>query len=224
MKKAISLLLIISFVWYDNVFAQKKPMSEEDIIKMALATSVIFDGSQIIYHETIDEYTESLKKHFDAFEFTQSPKIVFYKPNMPYDSIAGKYQIQLFKVQCYNSEYQHLYLMWYKDFRNKSWLRVGGYIENDLKLLFDYLRKQGMRKRHLKLMLNQWRASDPLFEELDWGCLFAGYLKNKTNTDCFLSVYYIDINGFSVGFDPLSPKELYSRFARSCPGGYLHVR
>lgn len=221
MKKARYILSLLLFSLFS--FAQTDSTKTEGKIKIALYSSVITDGGYIDDYATIEDFIAAEKKYFDRFEFVQTNKVTLYKPNGGYDSISTKYQIQLFKIKDDNSKKQHRYLIWYKDFNNTVWLRVSGYVENDLNLLFDYLHKQKVSKKQLKIILREWNNIGGLFEEPDWNCLLDGYLKNKTTSECFLSVYYIRENDLSIGFDPLSEKELYSRFAKSLLGGYFYI-
>jgi hypothetical protein len=104
--------------------------------------------------------------------------------------------------------------LWYKDFRSEVWLRVAGYVETDINLLFDYLRNQKVNKKRLKAIIRDWNDSDDLFKDLNFNCLLKGYLRSKTSAECFLSVYYILLNDASIGYDPLSENELKSVFSR----------
>ena len=151
--------------------------------------------------------------HFEYLEVERSSIASLFKPGMT-DSISSKYLIRIYKLPNENSENQSRYLMWYKDFSSEVWLRIGGYIENDLHLLFDYLRGQKINKRQLREMIQKWSEVDDIFKEIAWGCLFKGYLTRSTQYDCYRAVFYITLNDTSIGFNRLNDKELNSTFSR----------
>lgn len=186
----------------------------EDGIKMLLFSSIESDGGGAT-KGTLREWIEVAKNHYDYLNYEKTSKIILYKPEKS-DSIMGEYQIRMYKIFSENSENQSRYLIWYKDFTSEVWLRSAGYVENDLHLLFKYFRKQKFSKSEVKGMIEEWKAADEMFNELNWDCLFKAYLKGniKYKYDCFKSVFYIRAIDISIGFDPVTDKELNSTFSR----------
>lgn len=209
LRIGMSIMLILVFCF--NSKSQDSYVVSEDT-KMLLFSSVENDGTGAT-KGTLDEWMKFAQNRYEYFDIEFSPRAVFYKPSMS-DSISGEYELRLYKLLSVNSEHQSRFVIWYKDFSSEVWLRVGGYVENDLHLLFDYLKVDKINKKMLKGMLQNWVLSDPLFGELDWDCLLKGYIKNSTRFHCFKSAYYIFVNDTSVGFDPLKEDQLNAGFSR----------
>lgn len=204
-----SLLLFLICVLTTRVYAQVDP--EEDI-KMLLFTSVQNDGGGASTGNLMDRL-EILKNNYELFKVDFSPDLIFHKPDIE-DSIRGEYKLKLYKILSYNSEDQHRYLLRFRDFSSEVWLRVGGYVENDIHLLFDYFKEDRIKGKKLRRMLLEWTSSDPMFPELDWECMYKGYRKNSIKSACFRSAYYVFINDSSIGFDTLRKDQLNGVFSR----------
>ena len=101
------------------------------------------------------------------------------------------------------------YLLHYTDFDNDVWLRVGGYVENYLKVFFDYLMKQGISLKQLKGIMKKWEDSDSIYKELDLNCKLKGYFRNNTNSECFYSVFYFIKNKSNLNEVMISEKSCF---------------
>ncbi len=174
-------------------------LSEES--KVLLFTSVETDGNSAI-DLTYKKWLDLIENHYEYFNVKFTPIEVFYKSENLYTK-GEKYELKLYKILCINSENQSRYVLWYKDISSEVWLRVGGYVENDFHLLLNYLKEDKIYKKKLKSMFQEWRSTDSLFAEIDWECLYSGYKKNSTKSDCFRSAYYIHINDACINSDPL---------------------
>lgn len=213
--KIINILKAIFLLIFCSLLGQLHGQPENNIpdeIKVLLFSSIEYDGNKGT-KKSFNEWLELTKNHFEYLDFEYSTIMDFYKP-VGTDSIMGKYEIQVYKMPSENSEKQARYLMWYKDFSSEVWLRVGGYIENDVHLLFQHLKDEKITRRKLKKMLNEWESTDSILAELDWFCLLKGYKKNSTKADCFMSSYYLDVNDLCFGCSPLSKNQLNSTFSR----------
>ena len=138
------------------------------------------------------------------------------------------YKIQLFKIETHPiiSKY---YILYVKacfptefNFQHDLWLRVYGFRENDLKIFFDALREQGISKKDIKKMVNDWSNSDSLFNEIDWECLLKGYFSNNTHCDCYISNAYWEYWSLYAGErqDALK-RDIYSKFSTIPLGGRI---
>ncbi len=217
----IKIIIILLFISCSVFNAQNNSdLSEES--KVLLFTSVETDGNSAI-DITYNEWLDLIENHYEYFDVKFTPIEVFYKSET-LDSIGGKYELKLYKILSYNSENQSRYVLWYKDFSNVVWLRVGGYVENDFHLLLNYLKEDKRYKKQIKKMFQEWRSTDSLFAEIDWECLYSGYKKNSTKSDCFRSANYIFLNNTSFGYDPLREDQLNSIFSRVPLNGYFFHR
>jgi hypothetical protein len=212
MKKTKIIVLMCCIILLSSFNQSSVELDKET--KMLVFMSVEFDGSYVS-KTTLKDYFNVLGNHFNHFKIEYTTKKVFYNPifNVS-DSIMSEYQLQLFKIPDDNFYKQSRYLIWYKDFHSEVWLRAGGFVENDLNLLFDYLRGQKKKKRMLQSMIEEWTESNSLFQEAKLNCIYKGYVDGNTKSDCFKSVYYIKANAVCIGFNPLNEKELNSIFSR----------
>lgn len=209
----LKIKIFITFLCAFNLLLpaqDQSSLSEE--VNLLLYTSKLYDCHGGV-KSTYDRWSYILERNFNYLSVRYSAIDSLYKPNM-LDSISGRYEIKLYRILSHNSEDQMRYLLWFKDFSSEVWLRVGGYVENDIHLLFDYLKEDRIRSRQLREMFEQWQTSESLFCEVDWTCLISGYKKNKTNSSCFLSVEYILANDFCINCTLLEEDELYSIFSR----------
>jgi len=180
--------------------------------KMLLFTSVECDGNTATI-TTFEKWLQVRENHYDYLRVQHSPISVLYKPSMS-DSIAGKYKLKLYKISSQNSESQSRFVLWYKDISSEVWLRVGGYVENDLHLLFNYLKEDEIKKQQLKEMLRNWATLNSLFSEVDWACLLNGFRENDTKSECYRSAYYVFINDLCINCKRLKKDQLNSIFSR----------
>lgn len=100
------------------------------------------------------------------------------------------YRMQLFRVGAYYVLHIKACDNYAFDLQEDVWLRANGFRENDMKLLWDELRRQGLTKGKIKRLVNTWSTAGGLFSEVNWQCMFKGYLKHNTNYDCFISQSY----------------------------------
>ena len=213
------LLLSINLVFVTQTFGQRIDSFISQEIKMILFSSVETDGAYI-YNMNFDKMNSVLSNHYEFLEIKMSSQEEFIKPRAA-DSISGRYLVRLYKIINYDSGRMSRYLLHYIDFNNNVWLRVGGYVENDLKVFFDYLISQGISRKQLKGILERWEESDSIYKELDLACKLNGYFKNSTNSDCFYSVFFITKNKVSLNGNRVSEKSCFSR----CPlSGMLYIR
>lgn len=180
--------------------------------KMLLFTSVEYDGNTAT-STTLENWFQVRENHYKFLQVEHSPVAVLYRPQM-LDSISGKYEVILYKILSQNSENQSRFVLRYKDISNEVWLRVGGYVENDLHLLFDYFEDGGIKKKKLKGMLRDWGNLNSLFAEVDWECLINGYKKNNTKSECFRSAYFVFANDLCINCTLLTKHQLNSSFSR----------
>ena len=179
---------------------------------MLLFTSVECDGNTAI-DITLENWFQLKENHYKFLQVERSSLEVLYKPQMS-DSISGEYELILYKILSQNSENQSRFVLRYKDMWNEVWLRVGGYVENDLHLLFNYLQGDGITKSKLKEIIRDWETLNSLYTEVDWECLFIGDKKNSTKSECFKSAYFVDVNDFCINCNPLTKDQLNSNFSR----------
>lgn len=142
MLRFIISLLSISLVCVTQISAQKIDSFISQEIKMILFSSVETDGAYI-YNMEVEKVSSVLSNHYEFLEIKRSNQGEFIKPEAA-DSISGRYWVRLYKIINHESDRMSRYLLHYTDFDNDVWLRVGGYVENDLKVFFDYLISQGI--------------------------------------------------------------------------------
>lgn len=210
MKKIGLIAITIFFVF--RVSAQVDNTIEEKT-RLFIFTSIESDGPRAFNGETWDNWMKLFENHYKYLNIESTGVLNFVIP-FSTDSIADSYSLELFKVLDNNSKNQSRYLFKYKDFNNTVWLRVSGYIENDLNLLFDYLKRKKISKKQLNQIVNEWNSSNKIFEELNLQCLFKGYLNHNTSSECFRSVFYIKKNDASYN-ELLKGIDLNSKFSRA---------
>jgi hypothetical protein len=193
--------------------------STDENIKVLLYTSVVTDGGKA-YSIDWDKWRSVLKNNYEHFTFKSSNWDTLFLPdkeNIEY----YKYQIKIYKLPNDNSESQDRYLLHYKDISSNVRLRLAGYVENDMKVLFKYLESKSINKKQLKKLIKDWANLNDLFSEVNLDCILEGYFKNSTKSDCFKAVYYIEVNDFTIGNVPLEKNELNSCFSRIPLYGYF---
>lgn len=208
------ILIFIVGVLFGNttVYGQSDSILKEEI-KVFVFMSIEMDGSYKYNIEKWDGLLPVLKNHYDNLQVEVSDVYSFVLPNSR-DTIGDGYTLQLFKIACDNSRNQSRYLLRYDGFEGVLWLRVAGYVENDMKVFFDYMITKGARRRDLNRIVEAWENAASLFKEIDFKCLLNGYKKNRTSSDCFVAVSYVDRIDSSVGFDPIRKNDVYAVFSR----------
>lgn len=212
-------LLMFVYCFLIKTYGQTNNVLFDETAKVLIYSSIQSDGNNTA-KETFQEWISYRQNDFLELQIKESSVYSFYRPLM-LDSISGQYSMQIYEVPSNNLEKQSRYILKYKDFCGELWLRLGGYVENDVNLLFDYLKKIGLKNRHIKQMLKEWTIQEGVFSNIDWVCLFEGYLKNDLTRECFISIFYIEANANSINFNPVSEKKLYSIFARMPLYGYF---
>ncbi|MAC95425.1 MAG: hypothetical protein CMC96_07975 [Flavobacteriales bacterium] len=215
--KWILITVFLALSMQVQVLAQGDETDEKT--KMLLYTSVETDGhyASDLSWERRDFIREN---HYKYMKIVNTPVFSLKLPNeLGFD--IQNYQIQLFKLPDDNSYNQARFLLCYKDMASNACLRVGGYVENDINLLFDYFLKNRKKTKVLESLISKWESLDRLFEELDLDCLLKGYDNQSTKLDCFKSVFYINVNESTIGANPLSKQELNSCFSRIPLNGFL---
>lgn len=211
MFKVGIVVILLLYILCSPLGAQDEvKLSEED--KMLLFTSVEYDGNTAT-NTTFKKWVQVIENHYRYLKVEHSPVILLHKPNM-LGSINGKYELKLYKILSQNSESQSRFVLWYKDISSEVWLRVGGYVVNDLHLLFNYLRDDNVTKRQLKEVMQSWQTQNSLFAEVDWECLLRGYKKNNAKSECFRSAHYVLSNDLCINCKPLNDEQLNSDFSR----------
>lgn len=196
----IKYIMIICFFALPNIqicYAQKNNSEEE---KKILFLSCLLDETSLngyYLDGKFDLLVNDTKSNYKSFKYKASKCLnLHYWGNEEY----GKdiYSVQLFKI---NQEYASYYVLKFESTKNTVvhfwdtvWIRIAGYTECDLKIFFDRLLQKGMSMNRICSMIDIWRKSDPLFDELDWGCLINGYLNDKTEGECYKSNKYASLN------------------------------
>ena len=175
-------------------------MAQNENMKAFLFLSVFCEESDSNYEQSA-QIINDIQDHYNKFSYKSTKPLVIPVDTFSCDSLKSyeKYTIQLFKIQR-NTFIPPYYILrvtscdtYRFSFSEELWIRLSGYRESDIKVFFDALRKQGLKKREIVDMVNQWRKTDELFRELDWDCLLKGYFKNNTCSSCYISganIYY----------------------------------
>lgn len=200
-KTAIA-FFVFSSVLYNNLNGQHLTKEEDNKI---VYLSYLIDDISLNSHN-IDMYFEDVvinsRLSYETFPIETSNSILFHffgNDNYEYDT----YSVQIFKIPDSQVPY---YLMKfdskkskYYNFISTLWIRVSGYTLCDLKVFFDKLQEKGMDPDQIRTMTTMWGTFDAMFNELDWECLWAGYEKNETTRDCFLSQKKVHANRLCIG-------------------------
>ncbi len=176
-----------------------------ELDKKILFLSCLMDESTLNNYDVdyyFDYYQNKLSSRYDTFHFVASPKIPLHYHRGTKDYEGDLYYIQIFKIP---QKYMDYYVIKFDshnlvlNYVGSNWIRVSGYRENDLKIFFDNLVDR-FNISMLSSMIQQWIKSDPLFDELDWNCLLAGYKNDNTNGDCYKSNTYIRHDNANFGY------------------------
>ena len=209
--KGLGLLQVFLLSGLSFLFGQKQATIPEEI-KTLLFSSVESDGNNP--HELkIEDWLRIARNHYEFLEIEVSPEATLYKPGVR-DTGRNWYKVRLYKVICENSENQSRYVLFFQDFSSKVMLRVAGYVENDIHLLLEYLSYDGVTFRMWYKIISDWNSSDPLFNEIDWGCILEGAKRRKANSDCFISAYYVLRNDLCVNCELLKKNQMNSNFSK----------
>ncbi|MCR4828523.1 MAG: hypothetical protein K5864_03570 [Bacteroidales bacterium] len=168
-----------------------KGQEQENDLKAFLFLSVFND--ELLSVKGSSTVVNGVDSIYDNYYYECTPPIALNAGMYIGDTLYNTYKIQLYKVNLNKRSRPHYFLRLYPSssyyirLREEVWIRVSGYRESDIKILFDYLREQGVSKAHLKKMVKQWSESHELFHEIDWDCIMKGYIKNDTHCDCYNS-------------------------------------
>jgi len=133
-----TILVLISVLFRLTVCGQTDLKLDEDI-KVLLFTSKIYDDHTGGFRTSYKKWLELVDNRYNHLVVEVSKRATLHAPNIS-DSIMAEYQMTLYKLPNDNTENQARYVLSYKDISSDVWLRVGGYVMNDSKLLFDYLK------------------------------------------------------------------------------------
>ena len=175
-------------------------MAQDNSIKAFLFLSVFCEESDS-YPEQTTQLIKDFQNYYDTFSYECTRPLVVPVDTLFLDSLKNyeRYTIQLFKIQR-NPFIPTYYILritscdtYRFSFPEELWIRICGYRESDLKVFFDALRQQGLKKKELLYMIEQWCNLDEMFREIDWDCLVKGYNKKNTCSSCYISganIYY----------------------------------
>lgn len=168
--------------------------AQDDNTKAFLFLSVFCEKSDFYFEQSAEIINQFHTRYENfSYEYTNPAEIVVDTFFCDSPTNYEKYTIQLFKIKT-GSLVPSYYILkisscdTYKfSFPGTLWIRLSGYRECDIKVFFDALRKQGLKKREIIEMVHQWCNSHEMFREIDWDCLLKGYFKNNTQSTCFAS-------------------------------------
>ncbi len=199
--------------------------AQYDNTKAFLFLSVFCEEANSYFEQSAD-FIKEFHTWYDNFSYECTTPIEIPVDTIWRDSLQSyeKYTIQLFKIN--KSSHSPIYYTlkisscntYRFSFTGTLWIRLSGYRESDIKVFFDALRKQGVKKREIVEMVKQWCNSDEMFRELNWDCLLKGYFKNNTHFSCYISranMWYLE--RFS-GEDT----SIYADFSKRLLSGTLH--
>ena len=202
--KRIILSVICAFTYLSGNSQQLEPQTDSLTIKKMLYHSMVCD-SRCIYPDNYVIQFNGYYSNFERFTYLTSKKLYLHtKPYSPSESDLDVYSVQLYKFYT-DSQEPYFVLKFdrcrslYFELAEDVWLRLTGFSESYVKLLFDYLTKDcKLKMNDIKYMINTWKHGDDMFDEINWDCLIDGYLKNDTNRECFLSWTKINAEAFAV--------------------------
>ena len=187
--KSIFIAVLLSIILSTNLCN-----AQEDKTKAFLFLSVFCEEANSYFEQSAD-FIKEFHTWYDNFSYEYTNPAEIPVDTIWHDSLQSyeKYTIQLFKIK--KSSHSPIYYIlkisscdtYRFSFPETLWIRLSGYRESDIKVFLDALRKQGLKKREIIEMVNQWCISDEMFREIDWDCLLKGYYKNNTHSDCFVS-------------------------------------
>ena len=181
--------------------------AQKDNLKPFLFLSVFCEESTI-FPENSADIVKDFYKYYNDFTYNCTEALIIPVDTFFLDSLRDyeKYVIRLFRIRrnTFSPPYYVLKMNPCSTYRfsipDTLWIRISGYQKSDIKIFFDALRKQGMSKKDLLAMINNWCSSDEMFREIDWSCIMKGYYKNDTHSNCYLSralllrgAYYLDL-------------------------------
>lgn len=219
------LIKTFCFLILFNINYAKAQDCINDSIKAFLFLGVFKDNTNIDYHNSIETIT-NIQELYKIFNYTCTEKKSISVSPSNHFADRDRYYVQLYKMKMEYSNWIPVYYVLSIDKTTNIqfstphtlWLRISGFAECDLKIFFDYLRKQGVSKKELTEMVKKWNESDALFQELDWECLLKGYFKDKTNSECFKSNLYIH----TYAKYHIRRNDIYSVFSKMPLSGILY--
>lgn len=175
-------------------------MAQDNDIKAFLFLSIFCEESDFCFEGSAQRIMD-FQSNYETFSYECTKPLVIPIDTFFCDSLKSyeKYTIQLFKIHR-NSFIPTYYILrvvscdtYRFSFSEELWIRICGYRESDLKVFFDALRRQGLKKKEISNIIALWCNSDEMFREIDWDCLMEGYNKKNTHTSCYKSgsnIYY----------------------------------
>lgn len=198
--------------------------AQHDNLKSFLFLSTFCEYATI-YPTMSSLFVDGFYQSYDDFSYECTQPL-----DVPVDTFSNtpefwNYKIQLFRLKKYHKPYYYLLkvnpcMSLHFDIGDTLWLRISGYQESDVKVFFDFLRKQGVKKRDIIDMVDEWKKADEMFREIDWDCILNGYFKNNTHCRCYLSwskLYYERSHWKSSRTET----EAYADFSKKPLGGQL---
>lgn len=192
-KKTI--LVAVFFTACNVCNAQQAEAQLDSItIKKTLYHSLVCDNKICKYPGGYVSQFDNYYSNFEKFRYFKSKKLrLQVSPYSRVESNFDVYYVQLFKF--YGGPDKPYYVLTidncrglHFELKDDVWVRLTGYTESDIKLLFDYMiNDQRLTMDDIRYMIDCWRKGDEMFAELDWDCLIDGYLKNDTRQDCYFS-------------------------------------
>lgn len=195
-------------------------------VKKMLYLSVIFDNANYEYEnvETAFENITSVEK-YNQFCY-QSSKILDVYTSEKIKDKYHKYRVCLLKIP--TKVGVPYYVLWMLpcqtldfSFDSDLWIRISGYRENDIKVFLEGLQKQGINIEKIKKMIDSWKSGDSMFSEIDWDCLLEGYQTNNTQSDCFISEFFLLDKWSCIGCQQFEQGYIYAGFSRKLLGGQI---
>lgn len=214
-----SIIIFLSLVLVQNhLTAQNK---EKELTKRILYLSYITDEVSLntyTFDYIFNKMVANADSFYNDFQYESTEPLHLHFTNRE-EIYTDKYTVQLFKI---HQLFQSYYILSFNSssslrnsFSGTLWIRVAGYIENDLKVFLDSLREKGMSMEEIRSMIELWCQKDSLFDELDWNCLVDGYEQNNTNADCYISSVLIRHDAACVNCKyEVYEDDIHSRFSR----------
>jgi len=192
--KIISLLLVFNVI-IDVSDAQNINLNE------SLFLSTYEKNYWGFGNKSIEGVKKSLEYCYSQTKIESSNEISSFLPIKYYSEVSDSYSVQLFKITSCRLDKYPFYMIkysYYSGIESDVLIRASGYIMNDMKLLFDFFQKKGVKKKNLIKIIEEWEEKDELFKELNLRCILKGVLRNSTSNHCFASSLY---KFLTPGFD-----------------------
>lgn len=222
-KKSIFFSISL-YVCFAGNSQQIEQQLDSSLVKKLLYHSFVCDRKYALPDNYVIQF-DNYYSDFEKFRYFKSEKLELHiSPYSRRESRADVYSIQLFKYYGQPDEpyfvlkierCQNIYFHLDED----VWIRVSGFSESDIKLLFDFWGKdQKLTIEDIRNMVDSWQQGDGMFNEVDWDCLIDGYLTNNIKRKCYLSWSKVNLEASVYGTD-ICPSilDLHSSFSESHP-------